>query len=203
MTTYCETCGKELPEQTGRGRRRRYCGAACRQRAARDRLVVPPRMALEDRWCRWRRIVRGDGATKMPIMPDGTPASSADPSTWSSFEAADASVTGDGLGYVLGDGVACIDLDHCYDPRGYLAPWAKCLIAPVEGKTWIEISPSGDGLHIWGLMEERPGIKVRGIMNAEAYSRGRYITVTGRIWRDSPARLADLSFLFELLERVR
>ena len=74
--------------------------------------------------------------------------------------------------------------------------------APVEGKTWIEISPGGDGLHIWGLMPERAGIRVRGIMNAEAYSQGRYITVTGRTFRDSPARLADLTFLFSLLDRL-
>ena len=199
----CETCGIELPEQTGRGRRRRYCSDACRKQANRSKLTPPARMAMADRWVRWRKVVRGDGTTKIPLTIDGTTASSTDPGTWSTFGAAEASTVGDGLGFARGGGIACIDLDHCYDSRGYLADWAKCLIAPVEGKTWIEISPSGDGLHIWGLMPERTGIKVRGIMNAEAYSQGRYITVTGRTFRDSPARLADLTFPFDLLDRLR
>src|SRR6202042_3242913 len=33
----CETCGRELPPQQGRGRRRRYCDATCRSAARRDR----------------------------------------------------------------------------------------------------------------------------------------------------------------------
>ena len=203
MSEYCEACGKPLPDHTGRGRKRRYCDDACRQRAKRARLMPPPQMAMADRWVRWRKVVRGDGASKMPLTVDGTPASSTDPETWAPLEQAEQSGVGDGLGFALGSGFACIDLDHCYDTRGYLADWAKCLIAPVMGRTWIEISPSGDGLHIWGLMPERPGIKVRGIMDAEAYSRGRYITVTGHTFRDSPAKLADLTFLFSLLDRLR
>lgn len=106
------------------------------------------------------------------------------------------------MGFVLGDGFACIDLDHCYDGRNHLTDWAKMLIAPVRGKTYIEISPSGEGLHIWGRAAERTGVKVRGIMNAEAYSRARYITYTGHVWRQSPATLTDLTFLFDVITRL-
>ena len=194
----CETCGIELPEQTGRGRPRRYCSDACRKQANRKNLTPPARMAMTDRWGRWRKVVRCDGTTKLPLTIDGAAADSTDPDTWSTFEAAEESGVGDGLGFALGGGSACIDLDHCYDSRGYLADWAKCLIAPVEGKTWIEISPGGDGLHIWGLMPERAGIKVRGIMNAEAYSQGRYITGTVRLFRGWPPGMADRSFVFAL-----
>nr|WP_240544343.1 bifunctional DNA primase/polymerase [Bifidobacterium sp. SO4] len=159
-------------------------------------------MVAANRWVRWQRIVRGDGTTKNPRTIDGRQASSTDPTTWSPFADARISTIGDGMGFVLGDGFACIDLDHCYDARNHLTDWAKMLIAPVQGKTYIETSPSGDGLHIWGRAPERTGLKVRGIMNAEAYSRARYITYTGRAWHKSPAILADLTFLFDVIARL-
>lgn len=165
-------------------------------------LQVPEAMAMATRWMRWRRVVRGDGATKMPVCCDGSPASSVDPDTWTTLTLAEESTVGDGLGFALGGGFACIDLDHCYDSRGYLVDWAKMVVAPVEGRTYIEMSPSGDGLHVWGTCAERKGVRVRGLMNAEAYSRGRYMTYTGRRWRGAPSRLADLTFLFDVLERL-
>ena len=167
-----------------------------------DATRVPDAMAMATRWVRWRRVVRGDGATKMPVCCDDSPASSTNPDTWTALSIAEESKTGDGLGFALGDGFACIDLDHCYDSRGYLADWAKMILAPVEGRTYIEVSPSGDGLHIWGMCAPRKGLKVRGLMNVEAYSQGRYMTWTGRRWRDSPSKLADLTFLFDVIERL-
>lgn len=167
-------------------------------------MPVPSQMALADRWVRWQRVTRGDGTTKKPLTCDGDPASSTDPTTWSPLTETEASPIGDGLGFALGDGFACIDLDHCYDSRGYLSDWAKMIIAPVEGKTYIEISPSGDGLHIWGTTSERRGVKVRNTlgMNIEAYSQGRYMTYTGRTFRAAPTALADLTFLFDVIGRL-
>lgn len=165
-------------------------------------MPVPTDMAMADRWVRWKRVTRGDGTTKAPLTTAGTPASSTDPATWSSLVEAEASPIGDGLGFALGDGFACIDLDHCYDANNHLADWARMITAPVEGRTYIETSPSGDGLHIWGRCAERAGIRARGLLNAEAYSRGRYITYTGRPWHGSPARLADLTFLFDVIARL-
>lgn len=165
-------------------------------------MPVPPDMAMADRWLRWELAHRGDGTSKRPIRFDGGPASSTDPATWTSLPTAEQSKAGDGLGFALGGGFACIDLAHCYDSRGHLADWAKMLLAPVIGRTWVEISPSGQGLHIWGRCAERKGVKVRGLMDAEAYSQGRYMTYTGHAWRNSPARLADLTLLFEVIKRM-
>ena len=49
---------------------------------------------------------------------------------------------------------------------------------------WIEISPSGHGLHIWGYATPQPGFKREwhGQM-VEFYSQGRYITITGRTYQ--------------------
>lgn len=159
---------------------------------------------MADRWLRWERVARGDGATKRPLTASGTAASSTDPRTWSPLVEAEASDVGDGIGFALGGGFACIDLDHCYDARGRLSDWAKMLLAPVMGRTYIEVSPSGDGLHIWGLAPERTGIRVRNDlgMNIEAYSQGRYMTYTGHTFRDSPMQLADLTFLFDVTRRL-
>ena len=118
-------------------------------------MPVPPDMA--DRWLRWQLFHRGDGTSKRPLRFDGALASSTDPATWTSLPAAERSTAGDGLGFALGGGFACIDLDHCYDSRGHLADWAKMLLAPVAGKTWIEISPSGQDLHIWGRCAQTQG----------------------------------------------
>ena len=56
-----------------------------------------------------------------------------DPSTWSSFEAA--SATGAPLGFVLGDGIGCIDLDGCLDEHGIPNEAARGLIPAWAGKT--------------------------------------------------------------------
>jgi len=101
---------------------------------------------------------------------------------------------GDGFGFVLdGDGIACVDLDHCLDERGRLEPWAAPLLERLPA-TYIEVSPSGRGLHIWGTGELQRGrrLMVDGGM-VELYGRGRYMTVTGRRFRSAPSRLGDLS----------
>ena len=163
---------------------------------------MPSDMAMADRWLRWRLAYRGEDTGKRPIRFDGAPASSTDPATWTSLPTAEQSTAGCGLGFALGGGFACIGLDRCYDSRGHLADWAKMLLAPVMGRTWIEISPSGQGLHIWGRCAERKGVKIRGLMDAKAYSQGRYMTYTGHAWRNSPARLTDLTLLFEVIKRI-
>jgi primase-polymerase (primpol)-like protein len=60
--------------------------------------------------------------------------------------------------------------------------------------TYVEISPSGDGLHVWGLLPEGPGRKQTiGRLSVETYSRDRFITVTGKPFRGAVSRLGDLS----------
>src|ERR1700733_9751756 len=44
--TTCEACGRELPVQQGRGRRRRYCDATCRSAARRRRELAPTQPPL-------------------------------------------------------------------------------------------------------------------------------------------------------------
>lgn len=138
--------------------------------------------------------MRYSGA-KVPLRADRRGvASSTDPSTWSTYEQARASTEGRGAGFVLnGDGIVCIDLDHCWS-GGVLAPWARRIVDRASS-TWMEVSPSGDGLHIWGRAHMTSGrvVNTPGGGKAEVYPSGRYITVTHRTFGDMPAALGDLT----------
>jgi primase-polymerase (primpol)-like protein len=127
---------------------------------------------------------------KVPRSVTGGSASSTDPTTWSTHAEAAASTVGEGIGYVLGDGVGCIDLDHCI-VDGTLEPWAAEVVAANPG-TYTEVSRSGEGLHIFGLLSERPGRLVRDGRSIEVYSTGRYIALTGNTFGNTPTRLEPL-----------
>jgi len=184
----CSWCGDRILRNGARGPSARYCSPRCRVAAHRDRKRVPAELVAEDRW------VRRDG--KRPITPSGRPASSTDDRTWSPLAAVDADgARGNGVGFVLnGDGIACIDIDHCVRPDGSLESWAKRLLRRVP-PTWIELSPSGTGLHVWGIATVGTGrmLKMPNGGGVEVYDRGRYITVTRRPFGRCPRVLADLT----------
>jgi len=139
-------------------------------------------MLSRDRWIR-------RSAHKMPLTIHGTPASATNPNTWTSYTEAHASTVGAGLGYIVGDGIGCLDLDHCLN-AGKPTDAARALLERYP-ENYIEISPSGDGLHVWGLLEEAAGTKrtINGLA-IETYSRDRYITITGNVYQHG--RLAPL-----------
>ena len=130
----------------------------------------------------------------MPLTVSGRPASSTDRSTWCSYRQAKASKVGAGVGFVLdGDGIVCLDIDHCIDEAGSVAAWAQRILDRVPA-TYVEVSPSGSGLHVFGFGDVAHGRRVRvegGTV--EVYGWGRYIAVTGRRHDGAPARLADIS----------
>lgn len=156
----------------------RFCSVACR--VAAHRAMPPEEMINANRWLRHE--------AKRPITVAGASGSSTNSVTWSDWVSAQDSMAGDGLGFALGDGFSCIDLDHCFE-NGELASWAVPIVAAARG-TFMEISISGNGLHIFGT-----GFFGRGrrIGNVEVYSEGRFMTVSLRRFRRSPLRLLDLS----------
>lgn len=151
-------------------------------RAAKRAASIPTELTSRDRWV-------SHTADKRPITADGKPASSTNAATWSPYsQIRDL----DRRGFVLGDGVGCIDLDHCL-VDGEPNDAARAFLATLP-PTYIEISPSGDGLHIWGRLPEAPGTRqTLGGLSVERYSVGRYITITERPFRGSVSTLADLS----------
>lgn len=85
---------------------------------------------------------------------------------------------GAGLGFVLGDGVGCWDFDHCI-VDGALVDWAREAIEAIPDPLLIEVSQSGEGVHVFVEAAEGRGRKIRDGRNIEFYSAGRYIAVTG------------------------
>lgn len=161
-------CGERVG-LAARGRSRKFCSNACRQRAyrLRQKRAFPPEMVAADRWtaCEGKR----------PTTASGAPASSTDPGTWGPRE----EVQDGPHGFMLGAGFACVDLDGCLTVAGEVKPWAKRIVDAVPG-AFVERSVSGRGLHIFGLIPEGPGRKIG---SAEVYSRARFIRVTGDVHR--------------------
>lgn len=138
------------------------------------------------------RWTRRDG--KRPITTMGRSASSTNTSTWATLREVLDSRAGDGIGFMLGGGIGCIDLDHCLG-GGRLSPLARSVLDALPA-TYVEVSPSGTGLHVFGLLPERAGRKVPG---AEVYARARFMTVTGVPFEGSRPVLGDLSTVADAL----
>jgi primase-polymerase (primpol)-like protein len=128
----------------------------------------------------------------------GKVASSTDPATWCSYATARRSTVGVGLGFVLnGDGIVCIDLDHCLK-EGRLVEWAAPIVEECGG-TYVEVSPSGAGLHIFGYGQVGVGRRVRDHRAVEVYGDKRFIAVTGKRWGSSGSSLTGIGGAIEKL----
>lgn len=169
----CEQCGKSIVAKNAQAR---FCSSKCRVYAHRAGKRIPAELTRRDRWVRY-------AADKRPLDAiTGRSASSTDPSTWASHAEASTSSYGVGPGFVLGDGIGCIDLDHVIADNT-IHPAALELVSQYPGN-YIEISPSGDGLHIWGTSAEAGGTRrIENGIHVERYSTGRYITITGNVYQ--------------------
>jgi hypothetical protein len=103
----------------------------------------------------------------------------------------------DGLGYVLApdDPCVCIDLDHCVSPEGVVEPWARKIVKQLDSYT--ELSPGGDGLHIWVIAHV--SFSGRRSKRVEIYASGRYMTVTAKHWEGTPEAMHDRTAEIEKL----
>lgn len=125
---------------------------------------------------------------KLPFdAKNGKPASSTDSSTWSSFYEALAGKKKynlRGVGFVLGDGYAGIDIDQCVGKQG-ICEEAQWVMEKMD--SYAELSPSGTGIHIlFKGVKPGPRCKTKNIEGAkeiEIYDSGRYFTLTGKVAR--------------------
>ena len=134
-------------------------------------------------WVCWRMVQNNpkDKPTKMPVKPNGEPASSTDPTKWSRFANCVAAVgkrgiTGVGFVFTEQDPYTAIDLDHCYE-NGVLTEFARKVIDDLDSYT--EITPSGHGFHIIVRARVSDSIKSKEI---EIYPHKRYFTMTGNVF---------------------
>ena len=166
----CSSCGKEF-DRTSK-QRPRFCSNACKQKAYRDRqkLLNTPlgEFRQESRWVR----ARG----KIPLQLSGSYASSTNPKTWATFDQVQSSSVGDGFGVMLGQGLGCYDIDHCFN-GGSLKGWVRNYIESIPEKViYMEVSKSGEGLHLFFLATDHRRGSNRG--GVERYVQDRFIRVT-------------------------
>lgn len=76
---------------------------------------------------------------------------------------------------MLGDGLACFDLDDVIGADGVLHPDAVDVLTEVVDPIWVERSMSGRGLHVF-VYSDAPSVQSDRI---SFYSWGRFIVVTG------------------------
>lgn len=145
-------------------------------------VPFPAEMLAADRWVRWDLVARGDKQAKVPMTVSGTYASSTNPGTWGCWAQVRRSKVGCGVGWVLGDGIGCVDLDDCFDKDGELKPWAVRELARWSEPLFVEVSQSGRGLHIFTSMPEGRGTVTRvdgGTVEVYPPDSGRFIALTG------------------------
>jgi len=153
---------------------------------------IPKELQELPQWVGWRHEHRAGKPTKVPYQAGRlAKADTTDPAHRSSFSAALEAMERhkyDGIGFVLDNGWAGLDIDHCRDPRtGELAPWSTDLITPFEGGAYVEASPSGTGVHVIGRGRV-PGDRRKtayGGGAVEMYHSGRFFTVTADVLRAS------------------
>jgi putative DNA primase/helicase len=143
---------------------------------------IPHKLKRRPQWVNWRYEEREGKLTKVPYTVGGQKASSTDLMTWSSFEKAlDAFESGkhDGVGFMFcsADPFVGVDLDKCRTPEtGDIEEWAQDIINSFKDIVHIEVSPSGEGIHLITRGVFKDGLNTKRV---EIYGQDRFFTVTG------------------------
>jgi putative DNA primase/helicase len=145
---------------------------------------IPDYFRARPQWVCWKREERDGKSTKVPYQTNGEPASTTDPSTWTSMLFAAAAYIEkrcDGIGYVISadEQIVAVDLDHVINVVDELEPAAAEIVQALDSYT--EISPSGEGVHVYAF-GTKPGNRCKanvGKFAAEMYDGVRYLTFTG------------------------
>jgi len=166
---------------------------------------LPKRMVETDRWILWYEEERGGKLTKIPCAPWETghwnPASATDSENWTDFDTAKKYAQkkeGYGVGFVFSedDDIVGIDLDDCIVERK-VQGFAATVIQ--EANSYTEISPSGDGAHVFLRGNLSRAIKPEE-EDIEAYDCNRFFTVTGRFLRRTSPFLRKKQGLLDKIE---
>lgn len=162
--------------------------------------AIPAEQRAARRWVAWRYVERNGRATKAPVCArTGGPASATDPTTWTDYATAAryARAHRCGIGIMLGDCLAGVDLDDCVSDTGVPASWAREIVAELDSYT--EMSPSGHGLHVL-VHGTLPGTRRRR-GPVEMYDRDRYLCVTGHHLPCTPRSVEERTDALAALHR--
>ena len=151
-----------------------------------DKNTFPAELAALPNWVVWRLEPDKNGRmAKVPYNPQkpSYKASSANPDSWGTVDEALFSMdkfifTGVGFVFTEGCDIIGIDVDHCLDETGKPNDVAAAILKKLP-PTYIEISPSNTGLHIFLHGKLPKGGNKNSKTGVEMYAKSRYFTMTG------------------------
>ena len=174
------------------------------------RAAVPDEMKKRPNWVAVKTWWNADKCkyNKRPVncnSDKGEYAESDNPETWTPLDNALKYLKEKGgttVAYALDgkDNISCIDLDRCYDENGQPTALAKEVLSKC-GKTYVEKSVSGNGLHIFG---KTGGMDIRTFSkdgDLEFYQKEHFIAMTGDGTGYSSLESFDTPEMKELLSR--
>jgi hypothetical protein len=169
---------------------------------------IPEILKLRPNWVLWKRTKQGK---KPPYSgKTGKPIDITDSEVGVTFEQAFQKLTQsgrfDGVGLILnGDGLVGIDIDDCLQDETAALDAVDFLTA--VGCKYIELSPSGKGLHGLGLSNSviAPAVGQFKSAKVEVYATKRYLTVTGHLVGGFPenGQIVNMPLLGDLAKDVR
>ena len=161
---------------------------------------VPECMKMVNNWVLWKTQQRDGRITKLPYQVNGKMASTTDPATWADYQTAikalnDSNGYYQGIGFVFTEKTPCfIDLDHVLDPNAHTLNDEAYQIVQSFKDTYIEVSQSGEGLHIFAFGDIPKAIRYEPV---EMYHAGRFCAMTCKAIqpvepKDMPEQVAAL-----------
>jgi hypothetical protein len=169
---------------------------------------IPETLKLRPNWVLWKRTKQGK---KPPYSgKTGKPIDITDSGVGVTFEQAFQKLTQsgrfDGVGLILnGDGLVGIDIDDCLLDE--TAAFDAVDFLKSVGCKYIELSPSGNGLHGLGLSDSviAPAVGQFKSAKVEVYATKRYLTVTGHLVGGFPenGKIVNMPLLEDLAKVVR
>lgn len=161
-------------------------------------MSFPKELTALPQWICWRLEPdpKGGRPRKVPYDPKtGRKGSSTNPQAWGTLAQAEAArakylFTGVGFVFTREAGLVGVDIDHCRAPAtGEMNDTARAVMEKYP--TYTEISPSGEGLHLFyrGAMPGKGNRNSR--TEVEMYEAGRYFTMTGNRPDGTPDAIAD------------
>jgi RecA-family ATPase len=170
---------------------------------------IPKSIKQYERWILWKYSQLPNGKwTKTPhSVSSGHKIDATNMDNGASFADAVKALRGnrerfDGLGFLLGEGIAGIDVDDCIDENGNLDDRGQRMSAAYAG-TYAEVSPSGRGFKILVEIGDDPKLASIGKNSGgiEIYGGRRYFTVTGAALPGHAPHIASMADAFERTAR--
>lgn len=166
---------------------------------------IPPYIRENIGFCCWKRETRKGSPTKVAYNPQSGRKAHVDrPQDFVDFQTAvKYAKSYSGLGIRVSGRLGMVDLDHCFTADKKLMPWAADVTAHCQN-AYIEISPSGAGLHMAfllpnGFVYDTDAYYIKK-GNIEFYcenATNRFMTMTGNVYQDG-----DLSIEPETIQWI-